>query len=73
MPQPWLYFRLGASPWLGLIVGAALAGVLGLVCYPVFRLRGHYFAVATMAVAEIVFQPSSAGAGWRAQPASQYQ
>ena len=51
------YFRLGASPWLGLIVGAALAGVLGLVVsYPVFRLRGHYFAVATMAVAEIVFQ-----------------
>jgi len=33
------YYRFGASPWLGMVLGAAIAGVLGLiVSYPVFRL-----------------------------------
>lgn len=50
-----LYLKLGWSPWLGLILGG-LAGALvalpiGLIC---FRLRGPYFSLATLAVAEIV-------------------
>jgi branched-chain amino acid transport system permease protein len=43
------------SPWLGMAAGAAIAAVVSqLVGYPVFRLRGHYFAIATIAVGEIV-------------------
>lgn len=45
----------GVSPWLALIAGAGLAGlfavIVGAIC---FRLKGHYFAMATIAVAEIV-------------------
>lgn len=44
-----------ASPWLAMVVGALLAVVLSqLIGAPVFRLRGHYFAIATIAVGEIV-------------------
>jgi branched-chain amino acid transport system permease protein len=44
-----------ASPWVGLLVGALLAVALSQVIgAPVFRLRGHYFAIATIAVGEIV-------------------
>jgi branched-chain amino acid transport system permease protein len=47
--------QLGWSPWLGMLAGAALAIALSqLIGYPVFRLRGHYFAIATIAVGEIV-------------------
>ncbi len=50
-----LYLDLGVPPWLGLIIGGVLAMVLalpiGLIC---FRLRGPYFSLATLAVAEIV-------------------
>jgi branched-chain amino acid transport system permease protein len=51
--QDWL--GVWASPWLGMLLGAALAVLLSQVIgYPVFRLRGHYFAIATIAVGEIV-------------------
>jgi branched-chain amino acid transport system permease protein len=44
-----------ANPWLGMLLGVALAALLSQVIgYPVFRLRGHYFAIATIAVGEIV-------------------
>ncbi|HEX5817076.1 MAG TPA: branched-chain amino acid ABC transporter permease [Methylomirabilota bacterium] len=44
-----------ASPWAAMLVGALLAVVLSqVVGAPVFRLRGHYFAIATIAVGEIV-------------------
>ena len=44
----------GVSPWLGMIIGAACAAVLALaIGYPCFRLSGHYFAIATIAIAEI--------------------
>jgi branched-chain amino acid transport system permease protein len=43
------------SPWLGMLAGALVAVVLSqLIGYPVFTLRGHYFAIATIAVGEIV-------------------
>jgi branched-chain amino acid transport system permease protein len=43
------------TPWLGMLVGALIAIVLSqAIGYPVFRLRGHYFAIATIAVGEIV-------------------
>jgi branched-chain amino acid transport system permease protein len=44
-----------ASPWVAMPVGALLAVALSqLIGAPVFRLRGHYFAIATIAVGEIV-------------------
>lgn len=46
---------LGQSPWLGLLAGAVLslplAAFVGYVC---FRLRGPYFTLATIALAEVI-------------------
>jgi branched-chain amino acid transport system permease protein len=62
-----VYFGIGAytstllvreaalTPWLGMMAGAALAVAASqAIGYPVFRLRGHYFAIATIGVGEIV-------------------
>jgi branched-chain amino acid transport system permease protein len=50
-----LLLRFGLSPWLGMAAGAAAAAALSVVIgWPCFRLRGHYFAMATIAVGEIV-------------------
>src|SRR3989442_878886 len=50
-----LVARAGVSPWLGMLAGAVLAVIVSqAVGFPVFRLRGHYFAIATIAVGEIV-------------------
>jgi branched-chain amino acid transport system permease protein len=49
-----LYIRAGISPWLGLIPAAALAAAVAApVSWPVFRLRGPFFAIATMALTEV--------------------
>jgi len=45
----------GLSPWLGMLAGVLVAvGVSQAIGYPCFRLRGHYFAIATIAIGEIV-------------------
>ncbi|MBI4011849.1 MAG: branched-chain amino acid ABC transporter permease [Candidatus Rokubacteria bacterium] len=45
----------GLSPWLGVLFGAAVAGALGLLAgFPALRLRGHYLALVTLGLAEIV-------------------
>ncbi len=50
-----LQTTLGWNPWVGLLAGAAVAVALSvLIGYPCFRLRGHYFAIATIAIGEIV-------------------
>ena len=50
-----LLLRFGISPWLGMLVGAALAVLLSLpLGWLTFRLRGPYFALATLAFAEVV-------------------
>ncbi|MDE2573006.1 MAG: branched-chain amino acid ABC transporter permease [bacterium] len=61
-------FRL--SPWIGIWAGAALAVLVAAgIGAIVFRLGGHYFALATLALAEIVrivaiyVQPLTGGAG----------
>jgi len=50
-----LYLRLGLAPWYGMALGGAAAVLvslpIGLIC---FRLRGPYFSLSTLAVAEIV-------------------
>jgi branched-chain amino acid transport system permease protein len=49
-----LVIKFGISPWFGMLAGGALAVVFALAMgWPCFRLRGHYFAMATIAVAEI--------------------
>jgi branched-chain amino acid transport system permease protein len=50
-----LLMHFGLSPWLGMLAGGALAVAFALVIgWPCFRLKGHYFAIATIAVAEIL-------------------
>ncbi|HZS31826.1 MAG TPA: branched-chain amino acid ABC transporter permease [Methylomirabilota bacterium] len=45
----------GLSPWLGLPFGAAVAGGLGILAgFPALRLRGHYLALVTLGLAEII-------------------
>jgi branched-chain amino acid transport system permease protein len=51
-----LLVREGWSPWLAIAVSLPVAAVLAVITgYPVFRLRSHYFSIATIAVAEIAF------------------
>ena len=47
--------KFGLTPWAGMLIGGGVAVILAiLIGYPVFRLKGHYFAISTFAVAEIV-------------------
>ena len=51
----YLLLNLGVSPWIGMVAGGLVATALALLIgWPCFRLRGHYFAMATIAVGEIV-------------------
>jgi len=44
----------GLAPWPGVIAGAFLAMIVAIaMSYPCFRLKGHYFAIATFAIVEI--------------------
>lgn len=46
----------GVNPWLAMLVAAAATGAFAYVIgYPIFRLRGNYLAVATLALGVIVF------------------
>ncbi len=50
-----LFLRAGLSPWVGMIIGGLLAAI---VAWPLgwltFRLRGPYFSLSTLAVAEVI-------------------
>jgi branched-chain amino acid transport system permease protein len=46
--------EFGLNPWLGMLLGAVIALLISFVVgLPVFRLRGHYFSIATIAIGEI--------------------
>ncbi len=48
-----LFQTFGVSPWLGMIVGGLLAAMMGVIIgLPTLKLRGAYFALATIAVGE---------------------
>lgn len=48
--------RYDLNPWLGMLIGAAVAVTVSMIIgIPVFRLRGHYFSIATIAIGEIAF------------------
>jgi branched-chain amino acid transport system permease protein len=49
-----LVTKLGISPWWGMLLGGPVAMVVGMVIgWICFRLRGPYFALATIAIGEI--------------------
>jgi branched-chain amino acid transport system permease protein len=79
----WNYYNV--TPWAGIPLGVALSALLGLVIgYPCFRLRvvGHYFALVTLALGQVVmlsvvaardvtggslgFTPKAVGHSWHA-------
>ena len=41
-------------PWPGILIGSLIAIIVAiLISYPCFKLKGHYFAIATFAIVEI--------------------
>ncbi len=50
-----LFLKLGIAPWYGIPIGGLVAAVIALpIGFICFRLRGPYFALSTLAVAEII-------------------
>ena len=51
----YLLLTFGVSPWIGLIVGGIIASLMAAaIGYPCSELRGHYFAIASIAFGEII-------------------
>jgi branched-chain amino acid transport system permease protein len=49
-----LFVTYGINPWLGMVAGGALSAVLAMALgWPCFRLKGHYYSIATIVIAEI--------------------
>ena len=55
-----LFAKYGVTPWAGLLVGMVIATLAAIaIGVPTLRLRGHYFAIATLLIGssvQIVFQ-----------------
>lgn len=50
-----LLMRYGVSPWIGMLFGGVISiAVAIIISYPCFRLRGPFFALATIAVLEVI-------------------
>ncbi|ARP85336.1 branched-chain amino acid ABC transporter permease [Bordetella genomosp. 9] len=50
-----LLIRFGISPWIGMLAAMAVGALAGaLLSLPTMRLRGHYFALATLAFGEVM-------------------
>jgi len=48
-----LFSKFGVLPWFGMAAGGFIAAlVAAAVGYPCFRLKGHYFVIATIVIAE---------------------
>ncbi|MBN2032540.1 MAG: branched-chain amino acid ABC transporter permease [Deltaproteobacteria bacterium] len=48
-----LYVQYGVSPWFGMVLGGVLASITGvMIGLPTFKMRGAYFALATIAFGE---------------------
>jgi len=56
----YFYTKFLLTPWIGIVIGIILSGVIALLIgIPILRLRGHYFAIATLLVGitfQVVFQ-----------------
>lgn len=73
-----MFTSLGISPWIGMLVGCALSAILAVIVgMPTFKLRGVYFAIATIACCSIVerlllyFKDFTGGAKGVVLPSSQ--
>ena len=50
-----LLLTFNVSPWIGLLAGGIISSLLAAaIGYPCSNLRGHYFAIASIAFAEII-------------------
>jgi len=50
-----LFIQQDISPWIGMLAGGVVAAIVaGLISFPCFKLRGPFFALATIAFAEVV-------------------
>jgi len=50
-----LFANLGLSPWLGMFLGGIFSGAVAVgIGYPCFRLRGAYYALATLGFVEML-------------------
>jgi branched-chain amino acid transport system permease protein len=50
-----LLIHVGLSPWIGMLIGGVVSSCFAVaIGWPCFRLKGHYFSMATLAVAEIL-------------------
>jgi branched-chain amino acid transport system permease protein len=48
-----LYLQYGVSPWFGMVLGGVIASITGIMIgLPTFKMRGAYFALATIAFGE---------------------
>ena len=51
-----LALNIGISPWIGLLIGAIFAAIIGaIVSYPSLRLKGDYLALATFGLGVIIY------------------
>lgn len=51
-----LFTKFGVLPWFGMLAGGALSALIAMALgYPCFRLRGHYFVIATIVIAETAY------------------
>ncbi|NVN84480.1 MAG: branched-chain amino acid ABC transporter permease [Rhodopseudomonas sp.] len=49
-----LFTKFGVLPWFGMLGGGTISALIAMALgYPTFRLRGHYFVIATIVIAEI--------------------
>src|SRR5439155_23889615 len=49
-----LFTKFGVLPWFGMVGGGVISALIAMALgYPCFRLRGHYFVIATIVIAEI--------------------
>src|SRR3546814_9236270 len=47
--------NVGINPWLGRVAGSSMSGwVAVVISYPTLRLKGPFFALATIAILEVV-------------------
>jgi branched-chain amino acid transport system permease protein len=47
--------NFGITPWIGMLAGAVIsAGVAVVISYPTLRLKGPFFALATIAILEVI-------------------
>ncbi len=55
-----LFMQFGVSPWIGMLAGGIISAIVGvMIGIPTFKMRGAYFALATIAFGEgvrILFQ-----------------